>query len=406
MKKLLSVIFICITFFNLYSQNSTNNGINFKFKQVYGASSSYISTVEEEAYFDRVLNNSAQIINRISSRVDEEKQNGAAVITTSYMTTTNTLLNGSSKSLSWGEEETVTVTRKATGQLTIPNNSFMPTVRDVPVFPGKSVKIGESWYAEGKEVHDVRRLFNMTEPIIIPFTAKYTYTGDITINNKVFNIIEIYYDFYLENSRKNIMAGSLYSSTSGYSKQILYWDNEKGLIDHYSEEFEIKLYDVYGNEYLFKGTAHSEITEYKSLNNDEMIKKIQKTINDLNLSNISIKKGSKGLTISIENIQFEADSNVLLDSEKEKLNKIAQILKEFPNDLLITGHCADRGTYDARQILSEERAESVAAYLKELNVRDEYHIFTQGKGSTEPIATNNTEKGRSKNRRVEITLMD
>ena len=121
---------------------------------------------------------------------------------------------------------------------------------------------------------------------------------------------------------------------------------------------------------------------------------------------VAIKKGEKGLTISLDNIQFEPDSAILLESEKIKLKKLSLILKLFPNDLLITGHCADRGTASARQVLSEDRAKAVAGYLEQLNVRDEKHVFTQGKGSTEPIATNNTEEGRSKNRRVEITLMD
>ena len=55
---------------------------------------------------------------------------------------------------------------------------------------------------------------------------------------------------------------------------------------------------------------------------------------------------------------------------------------------------------------AKERAEAVASYLIGLGVRDEYHIFTQGKGSKEPVASNKTEEGRAKNRRVEITIMD
>ena len=56
--------------------------------------------------------------------------------------------------------------------------------------------------------------------------------------------------------------------------------------------------------------------------------------------------------------------------------------------------------------MSEERAEAVAAYLVEMGIRDQYHVFTQGKGAREPVASNNTEEGRIKNRRVEITIMD
>ena len=96
-----------------------------------------------------------------------------------------------------------------------------------------------------------------------------------------------------------------------------------------------------------------------------------------------------------------------LREREKKLDKLKDILSAYPNnDLLVTGHTALRGTAESRQELSEQRAEAVANYLVQIGVRDNYHIFTQGKGAEEPIATNQTEAGRKKNRRVEITIMD
>lgn len=405
MKKLLSLaitLFVSSTL--LFSQEE--EGVLFEFKQIKGDASSYISTVQEDAYFNGILNNHAEIINRISTTVDEVSEDGTATLHTIYMTTNNTLLTGSNNNLSWGEESDVTVQRKKTGELVISNDSFMPTVRNVPVFPSVTRKPGETWTAKGEEVHDVRKLFNMNTPIVIPFVATYKYIGDKVIDDRTFNVIEIYYEFYQKNSAANIRAGSLYAETTGYSQQTLYWDSGRGLLDHYNEEFKIQMKDVYGNKYLFFGTAHSEITEFQTVSDDDTLASVQNTVESLNLKNINVKKGEKGLTISIENIQFEPDSDILLDSEKDKIKLISEILAQYRNDLLITGHCAERGTVSARQQLSEDRAVSVAKYLIELGIRDEYHIFTQGKGSTEPIATNNTEEGRSKNRRVEITIMD
>ena len=100
------------------------------------------------------------------------------------------------------------------------------------------------------------------------------------------------------------------------------------------------------------------------------------------------------------------DSAILMESEKVKLEKIAEILKGFPNDLLITGHCAERGTEKNRQIISEERATAVADYLLHQNVRTKDRIFTKGLGSREPVAPNTTEEGRKKNRRVEIIILE
>lgn len=407
MKKIFFIVFGFLFCNCLFAQSQNNSqGVVFKFNHIKGTSSSYISTVEEDAYFNGVLNNHAEIINRISTTITDVDENGTAKLKTNYMTTTNTLISNKEKSLSWGESNSVEVERKSNGELVIDQDAFMPTVRNVPVFPDVPRVIGQTWTARGEEVHDVRTLFKMDKPIVIPFLATYKYTKDEVQNGKVFNVIEVYYQFYQQNSRESIRNGSIYNSTVGYSSQTLYWDKEKGILDHYNEEFKIQMEDIYNNQYLFFGTAHSEITELKYVSDDTTLNNIKDTVNKMHLDDISVKKSELGLTISIENIQFEPDSNVLLESEKAKLRQIAKILNEYPNDLLITGHTADRGTFQGRQTLSEERAQSVAQYLKELGVRDEYHIFTQGKGSTEPIDTNNTEEGRKKNRRVEITIMD
>ncbi|MBR5401054.1 MAG: OmpA family protein [Treponema sp.] len=322
------------------------------------------------------------------------------------MTTENTISQRTGRSLSWGEETTSVFSRKKNGELTISDDIYMPTVRNVPVFPDKKIKVGETWTAKGKEVQDVRKAFNMEKALIFPFEATYTYKEDKTVDGKKLNVIEVAYEFEYQSTDEQLNAGQTLTGSTGWSKQTLYWDNNRGLLDHYDEEFLIKIGDVYGNLYVFTGTAHAELTEFTSINDDSTVKQLQDTFDKLKLENISVKKGDKGLTISLDNIQFEPDSDVLMESEKLKLKKIGELLKQYSNDLLITGHCAERGTVSARQKLSEERAEAVASYLIGLGVRDQYHIFTQGKGSKEPVASNKTEEGRAKNRRVEITIMD
>ena len=378
----------------------------FEFKHKKGNSGSYISTVEEDVYINNVPSHHSEIINRISSSMTNVAADGEAFIYATYMTTENTISQRTGRSLSWGEETTSVFSRKKNGELTISDDIYLPTVRNVPVFPDKKVKVGETWTAKGKEVQDVRKAFNMEKALIFPFEATYTYKEDTTIDGKKLNVIEVAYEFSYQATEEQLNAGQTLTGSTGWSKQTLYWDNSRGLLDHYDEEFLIKIGDLYGNLYVFTGTAHAELTEFTSINDDSTGKQLQDTFDKLKLDNISVKKGDKGLTISLDNIQFEPDSNVLLDSEKAKLKKIGELLKKYSNDLLITGHCADRGTASARQKLSEERAEAVATYLIGLGVRDQYHIFTQGKGSKEPVASNNTEEGRAKNRRVEITIMD
>lgn len=380
--------------------------VKFQFKQKKGNSGSYISTVEEDVYVNNIPSHHAEIINRVSTTMTNVAPDGEAFIYSNYMTTENSILQQSGRSLSWGEESSSVYSRKKNGELTISDDIFLPTVRNVPVFPDKEVKVGDTWTARGKEVHDLRKAFNMDKGLIFPFEATYTYKEDKDIDGKKLNVILVEYEFSYQADEEILKSGQTLTDAIGCSKQTLYWDNERGLLDHYDEEFLIQMQTMYGELYVFTGITHAELTEFTSLNDDNTVKELQDTFDKLKLENISVKKGEKGLTISLDNIQFEPDSDVLMESEKEKLKKIGQLLKEYSNDLLITGHCAERGTASARQKLSEERAEAVASYLIGLGVRDQYHIFTQGKGSREPVASNNTEAGRAKNRRVEITIMD
>ena len=121
-----------------------------------------------------------------------------------------------------------------------------------------------------------------------------------------------------------------------------------------------------------------------------------------------VAETEKGVTITLENIQFLPDSAVLIESERKKLQLIADILREdYPDrDLLITGHTALAGTPEGRQVLSEQRAAAVAGFFLSRGVREEEEMITQGMGAREPIADNSTERGMRRNRRVEITILE
>ena len=397
---LFTAVFLCIN--NIFAEDT----VLFQFKHNIGDAVSHVSTVEEEAYLNGKLNNHTQFINRTSTTIVDVEEDGSSLLNTHYMTTQNSLVNQTGNYLSWGEESNVTIRRTRLGELYDSDSDSLPTVRNIPSFPDHEVAIGESWQADGLEVHDCKELFGMNQSLVIPFTATYTYSGNDLINGVELQVIDVEYEFFQDNTRGKIYKGSTYAGARGYAKQKIWWDCSKNDIDHFNEEFQIKMVDIYGNTFLFNGISTGEVTEYKSVNDDTNVQRLQNTVEKYKLDNISVRRGEKGLTISMENIQFEADSDKLLPSEKKKLEQLGEILKEFSNDLLITGHCAERGTVNARQKLSEERAQAVADFLVNKGIRDEYHIFTQGKGSTEPVATNSTEEGRSRNRRVEITIMD
>lgn len=390
---------------------SAESEVLFRFKFNKDDQSRVLSTVEENVFLNGVLNHKATILNRISCRVTEVNKAGDGKCEAVFMTS-ETSTGSYGKNYVWGQEYDSVFTRTPLGKYDISDIYFMPTVRDVPIFPEKPVKPGDTWTSQGHEAHDMRITFGIQKPFKVPFTAEYVYKGDEYDNaqGKTFSLIEVKYNLYFESP---VPSSSLSEDmlnypavTMGHSAQKIWWDNEKGMIDHYSEEFRIVIETFYGDNISFVGTAHAEVQEFTRVSTEENIQKIKEFVGDSGIEDIDVKASEKGLTISIENIQFEPDSSRLMESEKKKLRKIAQILKQFDNDLLITGHCADRGTKKNQMKISEDRAVSVAEFLSELDVRNPNCIFTQGKGATDPVAPNTTEAGRKRNRRVEITLMD
>lgn len=384
-----------------------------KFEFKYRDNDSYriLSVVKEIVFYNGMRHHSAEIINRVSVNVtDVDDENKTALHTGTFMTSEQSVLeNKSRQSFSYGEEYKSVFKRDNLGVYSIDDEYFMPVVRDVPVFPDREISCGESWTYKGHEAHDLRRTFNLNEPYKVPFTANYSYLGVSEQDGKKLDVFRVNYN--LEFSMDPVTLGKVSyetpKTTSGFSNQIIFWDNEKGSIDHYTETFFIIIDTTFGNTLMFRGNAEAKVTDFTRTATVENVEDVTKKINELGIKDVNVTATEKGLTLSIENIQFKPDSDILMDSEKEKLLTLAEILKEYPdNELLITGHTALRGTQQEQQLLSEMRAQAVADFLISNNVKDSYHVYTQGKGAELPVAPNTTEEGRAKNRRVEITIMD
>ena len=83
----------------------------------------------------------------------------------------------------------------------------------------------------------------------------------------------------------------------------------------------------------------------------------------------------------------------------------AQFLKESPSyKAVVMGHTDSVGSDADNMALSEARAQSVKAMLVENGI-DPKRLKTEGKGETQPVASNDTAEGRAKNRRIEVWLL-
>lgn len=102
---------------------------------------------------------------------------------------------------------------------------------------------------------------------------------------------------------------------------------------------------------------------------------------------------------------FDFDKAVLKPAGKAKLDELAARVQHINLEVIVAvGHTDSTGPAAYNQKLSERRAASVKAYLvsKGINAK---RIYTEGKGETQPVASNKTRAGRAKNRRVEIEVV-
>jgi OmpA-OmpF porin, OOP family len=111
-----------------------------------------------------------------------------------------------------------------------------------------------------------------------------------------------------------------------------------------------------------------------------------------------------GEKVTLNNIFFENGKYYLLPESYSELNKLALYLIKNPKiEISINGHSDNTGIKYKNQKVSELRAREVFEYLIKKGVQNK--MYFKGYGSSKPIADNETDAGRAKNRRVEFEII-
>ena len=117
-----------------------------------------------------------------------------------------------------------------------------------------------------------------------------------------------------------------------------------------------------------------------------------------------VREGDDIRLVMPSDITFDVDRASIKPRFYRTLNAVATVLNGFPEtDVIVTGHTDSTGSAAYNQRLSERRALAVARYLQAQGVNPA-RIRAQGMGESMPIASNATEEGRARNRRVEIRI--
>jgi outer membrane protein OmpA-like peptidoglycan-associated protein len=121
---------------------------------------------------------------------------------------------------------------------------------------------------------------------------------------------------------------------------------------------------------------------------------------------LELDTSPEGLVLRVKDLRFVADSDSILPDEAWRLDAIAAALKALPGrTFLVAGHSAGVGKALGELELSEKRAKKVSDELAARGI-EATRLLYRGFGSSKPLEPNDTEAGRAKNRRVEITILD
>ena len=110
------------------------------------------------------------------------------------------------------------------------------------------------------------------------------------------------------------------------------------------------------------------------------------------------------LTLNENSVRFDTNKSSLTAAAKTNLDKLVNVFNQYPDtDIVIYGYTDSSGAADYNLKLSEQRAGSVKGYLSGKGIKSD-RIKVQGMGIADPIASNETADGKSKNRRVEFAI--
>jgi Outer membrane protein and related peptidoglycan-associated (lipo)proteins len=118
-----------------------------------------------------------------------------------------------------------------------------------------------------------------------------------------------------------------------------------------------------------------------------------------------VERVGEGIVVEFaDKVLFGFDRSDLSATAEANLDKLANILKEYPDtNIEIQGHTDSQGSDSYNMSLSERRAQAVATYLRGRGIASS-RITTKGYGETAPVASNDTEDGRAQNRRVDFLI--
>jgi len=222
--------------------------------------------------------------------------------------------------------------------------------------------------------------------------------------------VDIYRFKLNENTRPipvTYVRGVVYDRTDGRPLQTgieLFDIDEDRLVarsESTSDKGEFLMCLPLGKEYAFNISRKG----YLFYSENYALTQVRKLANPYKLE-IGLEPVKVGSSTILKNVFFDTDSYELLPQSKAELDKLIQFMTQNAGVAIeIGGHTDNVGTAEYNLALSENRAKAVYEYLQDSGV-DGSRLSYKGYGYDQPIASNDSDEGRSQNRRTEFKIID
>jgi outer membrane protein OmpA-like peptidoglycan-associated protein len=119
---------------------------------------------------------------------------------------------------------------------------------------------------------------------------------------------------------------------------------------------------------------------------------------------LETRESARGLIVNMSDVLFDFGKYTLRPAAREKLARVSGIILAHPGlRIEVEGHTDNVGSDEFNQRLSEQRANVVREYLVGSGVASN-NVTGRGFGETQPVASNDNNEGRQRNRRVELVV--
>ncbi|PCI36127.1 MAG: hypothetical protein COB53_10295 [Elusimicrobia bacterium] len=157
----------------------------------------------------------------------------------------------------------------------------------------------------------------------------------------------------------------------------------------------------------FKGEMTAE--ESLRLRESELAVKLEETLRGLALTDFGVRVTSRFIHLTLPSpVLFSEGGYRLTKGSRRVLAPLGELFSTVPNTVLVGGHTDSQrilsGSYKTNWELSAARAFSVIEFFTGQGMAPQ-KFQVRGYGEHRPIASNNTEKGRAQNRRIEIRIV-